>query len=722
MNDVVAPSRMGLLKLLEAAHGNQYVIPVYQRKYTWEAKKEVKQFLIDLEKLVKNEYNNHFLGIIIQLDISKGIGSIESSVVDGQQRLTTTFLTLYAIRYLFLQCGDIQSANIIENKFLVNDIAIYGQDKKHRLKPMVDDDDVYKYIVDSNFDSIQNKNSNIYINFFYIVSYLKKLNEEGYSLEKILEALNKLYVVSIPVTENDNPQRIFESINATGVKLTAADLIRNYLLMNLDSVTQENYYYNYWKKLEKFVSSNSEKLADFFRFYLAVKKFELVAKKNVYREFVSWVELEKNDTKQIFTDLNKYAQYYFNLQIVDISTFDVNLQDVIVDYRKIQSDLMLPLTLEFYKFYDEHKISADIFKNLMQSINTYMIRRGICDINSQNISRLFPSVLKNVVDKCTNDYSNINDLLNFYLIANTANTSGSYMPTDKQMMEFLYNANVYGRSMLKLILDRIELYNNPAPVDLSTLSIEHLMPQTVTDDWLKDLNTDMDTYNENLHRLGNLTLATKIDNSKMKNKTWDYKNKILENTSHLTLNKEVLAIDKWNLDCIDKRTKELIKKICEIYPYPDINDINSTDDGIDINTAMSISLQKIDNLNKIKCIKKNRIYELQDTKEGYFFSQSKKYPQKDKILYWFSYKDDLLQANNYNKRYYVFICRGDKLTVVKMPTSFIQQNKKFLDYTKNVQGEIDHYHIKICVYPDGMVSLQLPKKNMAELDICDLII
>lgn len=722
MSNINAPTRVGLLKLLELSHGNQYVIPVYQRKYTWTANKEIKQYLNDLEKIVNKEYINHFMGIIIQLDTNIGIGKVESSVVDGQQRLTTIFLTLYAVKYLLEKNGDIASANLIDSKYLTNDEKIYGSDFKYRLKPMVSDDDVYRLIVENKFDSVSDKDSNIYKNFFYILGFLESITLKGITVQQILDALNELYVVSIPITENDCPQRIFESINATGVKLTAADLIRNYLLMNLDSNTQEAYYYNYWKNIEKLVSNDSKKLELFFRFYLAIKKYELVSKNNIYREFVSWVESQNYDIKTTFEDLIKYAKYYYDILVLDLNQHDKKLKLTLTDYRNIKSDLTLPLYLEFYGLYKDNLIDVDVFNSLIETLNIYMIRRGICDIDSQNISRLFPSILKKINEKCTSNYNKILDILKQELIANNVNTSGSYMPTDKQMMEYLLNANVYGRHTLRTVLVRLELDNNPAPVDVSELSIEHLMPQKPTNDWLTELNTDIDTYNENLHRLGNLTLATKSDNSKMKNLRWDFKNKVLENTNHLNLNVELIKIDKWDINCIDKRTKELILKICDVYPYPDVDLLDTDDGGTEINIAMDIALKKLDKTN-LKCLRKDKIYTTKDNKEGYYLSHSKKYKQSDKNVYWFKYKQNYFnEIDQCNQKYYIFVCRGDIVTTVKIPSEFLMNNSVNFNATNNIDGNVDYYHIKMCVYSDGMVSLQLPKPIMREIDITKFVI
>ena len=178
------------------------------------------------------------------------------------------------------------------------------------------------------------------------------------------------------------------------------------------------------------------------------------------------------------------------------------------------------------------------------------------------------------------------------------------MPTDKQMMEMLFKANVYKRPALRIVLERLELDNNPAPVDLSVLSVEHLMPQTATEEWLEELDTDMETYLDNIHRLGNLTLATKSDNSKMSNLKWEYKNVILKDTAHLTLNMELIPIEKWDLSRINERTAIFIEKICAVYPYPEVNITHIEEDIIEENDALDICAKIAIDEEKIQCIKK----------------------------------------------------------------------------------------------------------------------
>lgn len=717
------PKRTGLLQLLGNSLGCQFVIPVYQRNYTWAAEREVKQYFDDLQSVLKGDYKNHFMGIIIYLEKAIDFSSREFSIIDGQQRLTTTFLIIYAIKQLLVNCNDTEKVKQLEGQYLTNP---YHNDKiKYKLKPLVADDDVYRCIVEDRMDEITDKESNVLKNYQYISNRLNELLLQGYDANAILMALDKLYVVCVPISEEDNAQKIFESINATGVKLTSADLIRNYLLMDLQSDVQEKYYADYWKKLEDNVSTDSKTLELFFRMYLAIKTYNLVPKNNVYREFVKWIEEHDTDIKDLFEDLLEYAKIFNLLMNIDVNKIDKKLKDAIGDFRKVNSDIPMAIVMEFYQIHRKGLISTDVFVSLICAINTYMIRRSLCDMNSQNISKLFPTVLKKVLEKCNGDYTDVLKYLNQEMVGNMASTSGSYMPTDKQMMELLLNANVYKRPALRIVLDRLELYNNPAPVNLNNLSIEHLMPQTPTEEWLEELDTDMETYLENLHRLGNLTLAAKKDNSKMSNLMWGYKNEVLKETAHLKLNLELMKIDKWDMAKIDIRTKELIEKICTIYPYPDVSVTQRIDDSIvDEMTALDMCVEVAISERPITCIRKRRTFKTEDNKKGYTVVSSKRYPQGDKEKYWFGYRDKRFEdIEDCDEQYMILGCRNKTLSVVRFPREFIEQNLGMLNTSVNSEtGEISHYHIVIFKNPDGKMTMLLSKPALREIDISDYVV
>lgn len=613
-------------------------------------------------------------------------------------------------------------AEQLEGQYLTNP---YHSDKiKYKLKPMVSDDDAYRCIVENRINDIVDKNTNVLKNYQYICNDLNNFLLKGYDANDILMALDKLYVVCVPISEEDHAQKIFESINATGVKLTAADLIRNFLLMDLKSDIQEEYYARYWKKLEENVSQDSKMLELFFRLYLAIKTYALTPKTYVYREFVRWIKEQCIDTKTLFEDLLEYARIFHVLLYEQISKVDHHLKDSIIDFRKINSDIPMSIVMEFYCLYRKQKIDVIKLNELIASVNTYMIRRSICDMNSQNISKLFPSVLKKVLDKCSGDYGEIVKIFNQEMVGKNAATSGSYMPTDKQMMEFLYKANVYKRPALRIILERLELHKNPAPVDLSALSVEHLMPQTATEEWLEELDTDMETYQENLHRLGNLTLAARPDNSRMSNLKWEYKNEVLKGTAHLTLNVELLSVEKWNLDKIDERTKGLIERICQIYPYPDVNIVRSDDENtIEETTALDLCAQIAIKEQDLICIKRRRVFRTADNKKGYLILSSKMYPQGDKEKFWFGYrKNRFSDIEHCSEQSIVLGCRNDTVTVIKFPRSFIESYLNRMNTSIDDNGNIRHYHIVLFKNPEGKMTMLLSKPDLAEIDVSEYIV
>lgn len=714
------PRRAGLLDLLRSSIGCQFVIPVYQRNYTWSADREVKQYLSDLSRVLSGDYKNHFLGILIYLEKSIDFSTREFSIIDGQQRLTTTFLTIYAIKEMLVLEGDVAAVQQLEVQYLTNP---FHMDKmKYKLKPLVADDDVYRCIVENRFKDIDNLDSTVLKNYNYIKTYLKSLVANGYTPNDILLALDKLYVVCVPISEEDNAQKIFESINATGVKLTAADLIRNFLLMNLRSDIQDKYYASYWKRIEDNVSTDSKNLEMFFRMYLAIKMYTLVPKNGVYRNFVEYVETVAISTEDLFKNLLEYAKIYNMVSKADLVSVDKDLRDPLIDFRKINSDIPLSVVMEFFRLYQEEQIDALILGQTIKTINAFMIRRSICDMDSQNISKLFPTTLKKVLETCAGDYSNLVTIFNQELVGNNVDTSGSYMPTDMQMHDILFNANVYKRPALRIILDRLELNDNPAPVDLSKLSIEHLMPQTPTDEWLEELDTDEETYMANLHRLGNLTLAARTDNSKMSNLQWNFKNAVLSGTAHLKLNMELIPIEKWTIDHINKRTEDLIKRICTAFPYPKVRVITkSTEDIVDENAARSKTVQYMFS-NHVE-IKKNNLYKSQDDKSGYVILASKAYSDGDNEKYWFGYREKRFERiAECPNQHFVLICRNKTALVLDIPRSYIDSIKIYLNNSTDEGGNIRHYHIVLHKTPEGKVTLQLSKPTLKRVEISQYIV
>lgn len=574
------PTKVGLLELLYGSQGTQFVIPAYQRNYTWVANREVKQLLDDIKVVLSGERNKHFIGIMIYLETSISPFQRERSVIDGQQRLTTIFLTLYAIKELMLERSMNTEAERLENMYLVNP---FNETNKFKQKPLVSDDAVYQQIVSRDFDSIQEKKANVYLNFFYIKNTLQELLGT-YTINDILEAMNKLYIVCVPIGKDDYPQKIFESINATGAKLTASDLIRNFILMPIQSELQDKYYDKYWKRLEQLIDSDSKKLEAFFRFFIMAKRMSLINKSAVYRAFTEWYEdnIANYGEEGVFKEIVNYASYYNAIYKAPVASLDSALQKAVEEFRFILSDMPAPLLIELYAIHKKVDtngnpcISAKQLAEIITILNSYLMRRSLCGMDTSDITRYFPTLQKETLVDCNGDYTSIVEIFKKNLV-NRNKGNSQEMPDNNRLRDRIQNANMYNlRTWLGIFFRKLESENNPAPVDLSKLSIEHLMPQTATPDWYDALNTDKETYDENIHRLGNLTLAARSDNSKMSNKVWEYKNKVLASTNHLKINHEILQKEHWTLTNIEDRTQQLIAEIARLYPYYEAKDSSVT--------------------------------------------------------------------------------------------------------------------------------------------------
>lgn len=570
------PIKVGLLELLYLSQGTQFVIPAYQRNYTWVANKEVKQLLDDIIVVLSGERDKHFIGIMIYLETSISPFQRERSVIDGQQRLTTIFLTLYAIKELMLERNMNAEAEKLENMYLVNP---FSETNKFKLKPLVSDDAVYQQIVARDFDSIKEKKSNVCLSFFYIKNTLQKLLDT-YTINDVLEAMNRLYIVCVPIGKDDYPQKIFESINATGAKLTASDLIRNFILMPIQSELQDKYYNKYWKRLEQLVDSDSKALEAFFRFFIIAKRMSLINKSAVYRAFTEWYEDNISDYGEegVFKEIIDYASYYNAIYKAPVSSLDSALQKAVEEFRFIRSEMPAPLLMEFYAIHKQvapdgnPRISANQLAEIFTILNSYLMRRSLCGMDTSDITRHFPTLLKETLADCDGNYTGIVEVFKKNLI-NRNKGNSQEMPDNNRLRDRIQNANMYNlRTWLGIFFRKMESENNPAPVDFSKLSIEHLMPQTATQEWYDAMNTDKDTYEENIHRLGNLTLAARNDNSKMGNKVWEYKNKVLASTNHLKINHDILQKEHWTLADIEERTQQLIAEIARLYPYYEAKD------------------------------------------------------------------------------------------------------------------------------------------------------
>lgn len=562
------PTRTNLSDFIKTTLGSQFVIPVYQRIYTWHPEKETKRFMYDIAQLLSKQKERHFLGIIMHRDTTISTMFKQSQIVDGQQRLTTTFIFILALKKLAQENHNTQIQELIDVYYLYNHFA--SERGKLRLKPAVSSDDVFERLVYGNASALtrQQKESAVYRNYIYIYKCITQFLHE-YSFLEVLDTLSRLDILDFPLSDYDDVQQIFESINSTGAPLTSADLIRNYILMNHSDDEQERYYKMYWQPLEN-QYPESRKLEEFFRYFLAIKTYDLYNRKDVYEGFKKYWVQDKRSAEVKLQEINRYCRYYTDIYIGPCE--NAELEDVMVDFRI--SDYRTPacFLMEMYRLFEDGQLSLNDMKAEVRLIDSYLMRRALCGNDSSPLSRYFPTLLRNVCSVYEkNKRKNILMITKMQLInANKGKTLE--MPSDERLRSELREINAYSLMCIRTVLERIEHFGAHAKVDTSNLNIEHIMPQHPNNYWKQvSLTKDEDEYTYYANLIGNLTLCAQYDNTKMGNENFNYKKEILSNTLHIRLNTPILKLKKWNKDTILKRCDALSDIIIQIYPYSGAN-------------------------------------------------------------------------------------------------------------------------------------------------------
>lgn len=308
-------------------------------------------------------------------------------------------------------------------------------------------------------------------------------------------------------------------------------------------------------------------MAEFIRFYLAAKTYTLTTEKDLYEAFKDYWSKYNGEVNylSILDDILHYAKHFERLYLSDKKD---PLGEQLVDFRKLQSFMPAPFVIRMFEHLRKNEVTDKQTQSVLKILNTYLIRRYINGQDTSAISRFFPGYLKNVETQIESvgSYDRYVDICLYYLV-NETKARSMYMPDDTQTRTYLETANAYTLSNIRWVLDKIESHNNPAPVDLSALNIEHVMPQTSNDYWSKVSGLDDDDYTKIVNLIGNLTLAASKDNSKMGNNDFASKKKVLEATKHLKLNEAILSKDSWTVQDIKDRTKTITDKIIELFPY-----------------------------------------------------------------------------------------------------------------------------------------------------------
>lgn len=555
-----------LLKFLKDSP--QFVIPIYQRTYSW-TERECRQLWDDILRAGRNEeIPAHFIGSVVYVE--QGLYSVSSQspllVIDGQQRLTTVTLLIAALAEALKDAPPIEefSSRKLRNYYLVNP----EEDGERHFKLILSQTDKPSLMAILN-DAEQPADYSIRIteNFALFQGLLARHKNE---LAAICEGVAKLMIVDISLNrDQDNPQLIFESMNSTGKELSQADLIRNYVLMGLEPDLQKKLYEKYWRPMELAFGQEaySTHFDPFMRHYLTVRTGEIPNIREVYEAFKKYASSPKVSAagvEALVAEVRAYAGYFCAMALGKETASDLSL--AFHDLRELKVEVAYPFLLELYQDYASGVLSAEEFVNAARLIESYVFRRAVCAIPTNSLNKTFANLGKSLKKDCY-----LESLKAAFLLL----PSYRRFPKDEEFKRELKIRDLYNFRSRSYWLRRLENHGRKERVPVDEYTIEHILPQCDNDPdkvpaaWREELGDDWENVWETYrHTLGNLTLTGY--NSEYSNRTFAEKRDMEGGfaSSPLRLNKPLSPTTVWNREAIEARADHLAKEAIVVWRAP----------------------------------------------------------------------------------------------------------------------------------------------------------
>lgn len=551
--------------IYEILNGNkQFLIPVYQRYYSWDID-QCKRLWNDIVEMQKKGKSGHFVGSIVNIaEQAMPTGVQKFMIIDGQQRTTTLTLLLLALRdYAIANPADTTiNAKRIDNMLLKNEYE--SGDERYKLLLTETDRDILISLIESKPIADGTK-SKLLDNYKYFVG---KIADQELSPAEIYESIGKLQIVNITLDRTmDDAQAIFESLNSTGKELSESDLIRNYVLMGLEPTEQTYVYEHMWRPMELMFSyETQDTLMDkFFRDYLTMKLTRIPKQGRVYDEFKLYhLNCEFSTIRELCHDLLTYAKYYTD--IVFVRSSNPVLKGLYSDINDLRMEVSYPFLIKVHNDYAEHIITEDELLEILRLCISYVFRRSICDIPTNSLNKTF-ATLRNEIRQ--DDY--LNSIKAFFILRDDYKE----FPNDEKFVAAFISRDIYNMRSRNFILSHLENFENKSIIVVENYTIEHIMPQNknLSIEWQTMLGANwreiQKTY---LHTIGNLTLT--CYNSEMSDHSFltkiDMEGGFKE--SALRLNGFVVKQTEWTESIIKTRAKLLAEKAKKIWAFPKMTD------------------------------------------------------------------------------------------------------------------------------------------------------
>ncbi|GAA8982896.1 DUF262 and DUF1524 domain-containing protein [Helicobacter pylori] len=552
---------MKLLDFIGKSQEKQFVIPIYQRVYSWE-KEQYKQLWDDIIKTGGNDQiEGHFIGPIVF--VHDGIYTTshnELLIIDGQQRLTTITLLLTALRNHLSDEDEFLgkfSRQKIQNRYLIN--SDKDGDKKFRLILSESDKDTLLYLIDKDRRKPSEPSSKIMENFKLFEEWIRKNTDK---LETIFKGLEKLMIVEIALEKGkDDPQLIFESMNSKGIELTQTDLTRNYVVMETEIEKQEGSYNKYWRAMEEEFKQNKKLFDRFVRHYLTIKTGDIPNINKVYVALKRYQQERGIETEALLQDLQKYCGYF--CRIVFKKEDDKDLNKALGFLVDLKMDVIYPLLLELYSDYRDGVLSKQDFIPIIYLTESYICRRAVCGLGTNSLNKVFPFVTKKI-----NKVQYLENIKAHFLLLETTRK----FPKDSEFKDSFITKELYGSNKIEYILKRLENFDTKEPVNTQKCTIEHIMPQTLNLEWKRDLGENFQAIHDKyLHTIGNLTLTGY--NKEYSNNSFQEKRDMEKGfkQSPLKLNQSLKDLESFGEEEIEKRANDLADWALKIWTYPNLD-------------------------------------------------------------------------------------------------------------------------------------------------------
>jgi uncharacterized protein with ParB-like and HNH nuclease domain len=526
----------------------QYVVPLFQRSYSWEAK-EWDALWNDLVEIIEEgEMRSHFLGSVVTMQTqSMPQGVSKHLLIDGQQRLTTIFILLAALRDK-VRGEPGKLADQIDDLLLRNRYQ-EGNDS-YKLLPTQADRQAFFDVMEARGEPLEHPINKARRHFERRLRAVSASSVDAFR-EAIVNCLN---IVSIALDPDDNPHLIFESLNAKGRPLSQADLIRNYFFMRIHVSQQESIYSSLWKPMQEQLQQD---LTEYIRHFLMMGG-TVVRQGDVYLALKQKADqLDAQSVIHYLTEIAGHAGIYAKLLNPEKEPSSW-LRERLFRLNRIEVTVAYPFLLNVFADYANGRISEDEAADTLDVLENFLVRRFVCGTPTTGLNRVFPILYVQAVQS-----PSLSEGVKAVL------WTRSY-PRDAEFRERFATSRIYGAgdriAKTKLILERLEMsFGHKETVSFAGLTIEHLMPQTLTEWWQSQLGDDWAVVYDTLRdTIGNLTLTAY--NSPLSNLDWPSKRAILSQ-SHLELNRYFDTCTAWDENAIRSRAMTLADRALQIWPY-----------------------------------------------------------------------------------------------------------------------------------------------------------